>query len=230
MRVRVGVGNRILFNHLQYLVGPKSFWIYVFARGFCTLDSPSSTSDADADVMPTISVGSGRARSLHRALLRSRHRPRDAGLVPRETSIASGSPSSRRRVAASRTTALTKLKRRTRVPLDDGSVDFVLLTSLFTHLLEDDLVNYVRETRLLRSGRPHDPVLSSPSRIRLETVGGRHTFFGYRRRRPRRVAPPARGRRRLFGAVHRGRLWSAGLSDVSFLPASWQVYAVAKKG
>jgi SAM-dependent methyltransferase len=39
LRIRVGAGNRILFNQLQHRLVPVNFWLGVFASGLVRLDS-----------------------------------------------------------------------------------------------------------------------------------------------------------------------------------------------
>jgi predicted SAM-dependent methyltransferase len=64
------------------------------------------------------------------------------------------------------------------MPLDNESQDFVFSTSLFTHLLEDELVNYVRETyRVLRPGGVMQMTVFCIDMMREQgTLGGRFTF------------------------------------------------------
>ncbi len=38
-RLRVGVENSLLFNHIKYRYRGTNFWFYVFASGFCNLES-----------------------------------------------------------------------------------------------------------------------------------------------------------------------------------------------
>jgi SAM-dependent methyltransferase len=63
-----------------------------------------------------------------------------------------------------------------RLPLGDSSVDFVFSASLFTHLLEPELLNYCEEAfRTLKAGGRmfmHCFCLDHAERTR----GGRHTF------------------------------------------------------
>jgi SAM-dependent methyltransferase len=62
------------------------------------------------------------------------------------------------------------------IPLPDASADFVFSTSLFSHLLEHDLANYVAETsRILRSGGHAVHSFFSLDHLPL-SYGGRHTF------------------------------------------------------
>jgi hypothetical protein len=39
MRIRVGVGNRFLANHILFMNMAKNFWMRVFYMGLCRLDS-----------------------------------------------------------------------------------------------------------------------------------------------------------------------------------------------
>ena len=65
---------------------------------------------------------------------------------------------------------------RYRVPLDDQSQDYVFSTSLFTHLLEEDLLNYTRESfRALKSGAVMEMTVFCLDSIGNH-LGGRWTF------------------------------------------------------
>lgn len=176
LRIRVGVGNRLLFNQLYYLVGPKSFWMYAFARGWCRLDST------------IVDIGCGCGRYAYHlqnlqfggdqfvgkyygididsemiAWCRSHFdEGRFVFFQGTDKSLSYNRPSG---------TEATY-----RIPLADGTAHFVFSTSLFTHLLDQELVNYVVEAfRVLVPGGwtvhtcfclDHPP----------PTYGDRHTF------------------------------------------------------
>jgi SAM-dependent methyltransferase len=229
LRVRVGVGNRILFNHLRYLVGPKNFWMYVFAQDLCTLDA----------TVLDLGCGCGRYASHLRDLQvgPSRFSGRYYGvdIDPEMLGWCRDNFDPERFAffeAAGRSIAYNRPQESPgnewRVPLDDGSVDFVFSTSLFTHLLEDDLVNYARETRRLL--RPGSFTLHSFFSVENppRTFGGRHTFaelIGNAHveslRQPEAAVAYSE---RFIGDVLR----TAGLSNIAFLVSDGQAYVSAR--
>jgi len=231
LRIRVGVGNRFLFNQFLYLVGPKNYWMYVFANGFCALDS----------TIVDIGCGCGRyashLRDLNVGSVRFRGRYYGIDIDSEMLEWCRGNFDSERfsfLQATGRSRAYNRPEEADspyQLPLPNESVDFVFSTSLFTHLLERDLVNYVQEThRLLRRGG-----FTLHSFFSLEhppsTFGGRHTFRGrigeaYVESQRQPEAAVAYSESFIRDVLH-----SSGLSSVAFLasPGQLQPFAIARK-
>ena len=173
MRVRIGVGNRVLFNHVEYLVGAKNFWLFAFARGLCRLDS----------TIIDLGCGCGRSASYLRDLELGGEQfaGRYYGIDIDAEMVAWCRANFDDRFTFLEATGRSRTYSGSggepfRVPLTDGSVDFVFSLSLFTHLLDAELLNYVRESsRLLRPGgatlQSFFSVENPP-----RTFGSRHTF------------------------------------------------------
>lgn len=176
LRIRVGVGNQLFNNQVHYLVHARDFWMFVFSEGLATMRS---------DVLD-IGVGCGRwAHWLRDYNFRGRrfsgtyvgididaeaiewcktafdaerfrfHRSTDGSVSYNQD----GSPNTSYRV-----------------PEGDASFDLIFSNSLFTHLLEREVENYLRESfRLLRKGgsamHSHFNLDHPPA-----TYGTRHTF------------------------------------------------------
>jgi SAM-dependent methyltransferase len=176
LRIRVGVGNRILNNQSHFLVHARDFWMFVLGEGI--IDLHSNILD--------IGVGCGRwAHWLRDYNFRGRRfdgvyvgididgeaiawcqKNYDAERFrfhhSSDASISYNQNSSTRSVY--------------RIPEADGTFDLVFSNSLLTHLLEDELENYLREThRLLKSGgtmmHSHFNIEHPPA-----SFGKRHTF------------------------------------------------------
>jgi SAM-dependent methyltransferase len=176
LRIRIGVGNRILNNQTHFLVHARDFWMFVLSDGIANLHSN----------ILDIGVGCGRwAHWMRDYNFRGRrfdgtyvgididgeaiawceknydaprfrfHHSSDASVSYNQN----GSP----RAAY-------------RIPEADGTFDLVFSNSLLTHLLEAELENYLRETfRLLKTGgammHSHFNIEYPPA-----TFGTRHTF------------------------------------------------------
>jgi SAM-dependent methyltransferase len=176
LRIRVGVGNRILNNQTHFLVHARDFWMFVFSEGIANLHSN------------VLDIGVGCGRSAH--WLREynfRGRRFDGGYVGididgeaiewcRENYDAERfrfHHSSDGSVSYNQTgTAPTAY----RIPEPDSTFDLVFSNSLLTHLLETELENYLRESyRLLKVGgtmmHSHFNIEHPPA-----TFGTRHTF------------------------------------------------------
>lgn len=156
-RIRVGVGNRLLFNAAHYRVFPVNFWLEALNAGVVRLDSS------------IVDIGSGCGRFAY--VLREFHfhgreftgtytgidvdpemldwcrrnfdprRFRWLGVRASSTVYSPGTGAS----------DVDKPNQRFDIP--DASQDFVLANSLFTHLLADDLRVYIREAgRILKPG------------------------------------------------------------------------------
>ncbi|HYE50114.1 MAG TPA: class I SAM-dependent methyltransferase [Azospirillaceae bacterium] len=176
MRVRVGTGGRYLANQVFHLQEPRNFWLFAFSRGLVRLDH----------TILDIGVGCGRFAAHIRDYVQgpSRFTGSYIGVDIDAEMLAwcrQAFPPDHFRFHLS-TDASASYNRTAqapgpyRVPEPDGSVDFVMATSLFTHLLEAELDNYLREAaRLLRPGghlAAQFFCLDHPP----PTYGGRHTF------------------------------------------------------
>lgn len=176
LRIRVGVGNRLFSNQPVYLGLAKNFWLATALERLWRWDST------------IVDVGCGCGRFAHYLRdLRSSYdefhgkyfgididdellawcranfdQERFAFIKSTDSSLSYNTPDSD--------------KPPFHLPLDDQSADFVFSHSLFTHLLEDELTNYIRESyRVLKAGGAmHMSVfcLEYPPR----TFGARHTF------------------------------------------------------
>ena len=119
-----------------------------------------------------------------------------------------------------------------RLGLEDSSQDFVFSVSLFTHLLEDDLEGYLRETaRVLGTrGRMRMTVFCMDDLRESGTLGGRWTF------RHRLGNAFLESDRYPEAAVAYERSWlieackRAGLAEARVLPAPGQSALVAVCG
>ena len=176
-RIRVGVGNRMLFNQFAYKYQSVNFWFYVFQSGMATTHSR------------IVDLGSGCGR--YAILLRDYHACGEAFLrsytgieVDREmvdwcqAHFPTGqfhfhhadvynevyNPSGR----------LTGTEYR--FPLRTESQEFVFANSLFTHLLEDELQHYLRESFriMIHKGWMQATVFCVD--MMHGTLGGRWTF------------------------------------------------------
>jgi SAM-dependent methyltransferase len=177
LRIRIGVGNRILNNQVHYLTHARDFWMFVFTEGLANANST------------VVDIGSGCGRWAH-WLRDYNFRGRtftgryigidiDAEAIAwcekhfdaerfrfHHSSDASVSYNQAGEATSSHYT----------VPEADSTVDLVVSNSLLTHVLETELENYVKESyRLLKSGgaimHSHFNLDYPPA-----TYGTRHTF------------------------------------------------------
>jgi len=152
--VRTGVGNNIFFPHFYYATAANNMWQYFFSCGLAKLDSH------------IVDIGCGCGKSA--AILRdfkyaetrfsghyygfdidheqvewcSRNFPADRFTFCSVDGNSTVYPSSGRAPVDKNLSIC-----------DDQSIDFVFSQSLFSHLLEDDLQRYLKESyRVLRPG------------------------------------------------------------------------------
>ena len=176
LRIRVGVGNRILANHIFYLNEAWELRIHAIHSGLCRLDSH----------VLDIGCGCGRfAQHLRDYKFKQEiFRGRYVGIDIDEESLTwcrqnfdNERFSFHRSNRVSRAYNVAgKVDDSYVLPIDNESIDFVFSTSLFTHLLEPEMVNYYKESfRVLKPGgfmamycfsMDHPP----------PTFGDRHTF------------------------------------------------------
>jgi SAM-dependent methyltransferase len=152
--VRTGVGNNILFPHLYYATAGHKVWEYFFSEGLARLDShivdigcgcgKSAAALRDFCYADARFSGHYYGFDIDGALVDwcSSHFPADHftfSLVNGQSKVypSSGKPQEERSLAA----------------CSDGSIDLVFSQSLFSHLLEEDLAHYIRESfRVLKPG------------------------------------------------------------------------------
>jgi SAM-dependent methyltransferase len=153
LRIRVGVGNRVLFNQMLHRLMPVNFWLSAFASGLVRLDARIADLGSgcgryaatlrDFDFYGTRFTGHYTGIDVDREMVHwcRAHFPPD-----RFTFMLSS--------AYSRVYNPTGDSRRaTRYDLGDGSQDFAFSISLLTHLLEQEFRDCLRETyRVLAPG------------------------------------------------------------------------------
>ncbi len=176
LRIRIGVGNRILNNQAHYLTHARDFWMFVFTE---RLAGAGST---------IVDIGSGCGRWAH--WLRDynfRGRTftgRYIGVDIDAEAIAwceQHFDAERFRFHHSSHASVSynqdgEPTSHYTVPERNGTVDLVVSNSLLTHVLEAELENYIKESyRLLKSGgaimHSHFNLDYPPA-----TYGTRHTF------------------------------------------------------
>lgn len=150
LRVRVGVGTQLVNNHAHHLEIGSHFWLECFAKGYLT---------AAADIVE-IGCGCGRiATHLNADYFSGTYLGIDIDPEMIEY-CRSHFPSSQFTFALSPHTSSTyhSLARSAQKPLsfslaEPESKDFIYSTSLFTHLLEEQVTFYLRQSfRALRHG------------------------------------------------------------------------------
>jgi SAM-dependent methyltransferase len=176
LRVRIGVGNRILNNQVHFLVHARDFWMFVFMEGLANAQSN------------ILDIGSGCGRWAH--WLRDynfrgrRFTGTYVGIDIDAEAIAwceQHYDAERFRFHHSTHSSVSyhqhgEKAAQYRVPEPDGTFDLVFSNSLLTHVLESELENYIRESyRLLKPGgaimHSHFNLDYPPA-----TYGTRHTF------------------------------------------------------
>lgn len=176
LRMRVGVGDEVLSNQLQFFYS-SHFWIFAFAERWVRFDSN------------IVDLGCGCGRYAHHlrdintlgqsytghytgvdidgealAWCRRNFDERFTWLDSNDKSHTYGKPD------------VPVAEAPYRLPIEDGTQDFIFSTSLFTHLLEPEARNYLKESgRILRKGG-----IISHSVFCIDypppTYGTRHTF------------------------------------------------------
>lgn len=231
MRIRVGVGSRIFANQVIYLTGPKDFWMHAFHAGLCRLDS----------TVVDIGCGCGRyAHPLRDYRFKSeRFSGKYFGIDIDEEMLDwcrkhydSGRFSFFRSNHSSKAyRGATNGNSHYRIPLKDESADFVFSTSLFTHLLEEQLVNYCQESfRILKPGG-HMAMACFSVDHPPPTYGGRHTFRhrisnAYVESLEVPEAAVAYHEKFLLGVVREAGFRTA---EVQTAPGEWQPVVISRK-
>jgi SAM-dependent methyltransferase len=176
LRIRVGVGNRILNNQTHFLVHARDFWMFALGEGIVKLDSN----------ILDIGVGCGRwAHWMRDYNFRGR---RFSGVyagvdIDGEAINWCRKNYDEKRFRFHHSTDASvsynqagEVRASYKIPEADDTFDLIFSNSLLTHLLEAELGNYLRETyRLLRTGgtmmHSHFNMEHLPA-----TYGKRHTF------------------------------------------------------
>ncbi len=176
--VRTGVGNSILFPHLYYLTASHNLWLYFFSRGLARLDS------AIVDIGSGVGKSAVGLRDFAYADARFIGRYHGFDVDPDMVDW------SRRHFDAERFQfSLVDMGSSVYRPegstsdkptLDvaSDSIDLVFSQSLFSHLLEDDIKHYLREScRVLRPGGVLSMTFFCLDDLeRLGLLGNRWTF------------------------------------------------------
>jgi SAM-dependent methyltransferase len=176
LRVRIGVGNELLFSQPRYLMGGQNFWTGLFARGWINFESN----------IVDIGVGCGRYAHILRDLnfYGQRYTGTYTGIdideellgwceknfdSERFRFLLSGHQSSSYKGTGGVEGGGTE-------QIADGTQDLVFSTSLYTHLLTEELDYYTRESaRMLKPGG-HMMMSYFSLTTPPPTYGGRHTF------------------------------------------------------
>ncbi len=175
LRVRIGVGNRIFNNQAHYLTHARDFWLFVFSEGLATMRSN------------VLDIGCGCGRWAH-WLRDYNFRGRQFSGVyvgididPEQIAWCERNFDHERfRFHHSTDSSVSYNqeggKSDYRIPEADGTFDLVFSNSLLTHVLDQQLENYIRESyRLLKPGgsimHSHFNLDYPPA-----TYGTRHTF------------------------------------------------------
>jgi len=175
LRCRVGVRNRIFANQAHFLLHGRDQWLNAFDQGWCHLDS---------DIVE-IGVGCGRgAFHLRDASFHGRtYTGSYLGIDIDDELLAwcRDNFDGRFEFVHSSHESVSYVNERSsgdyyRIPRDDSTVDYIYGGSVFTHLLEDTIENYL--TECARVLRPDRVMAMSCFFVDLPqgTLGDRHTF------------------------------------------------------
>jgi SAM-dependent methyltransferase len=172
MRIRVGVGNRLVFNQVAFLEFGAGTVVDLLSDGYLTRDAR------------VVDIGCGCGRFPH-ALARYGFRGSYDGIDVDAEMVQwcrSHFPGDKYRfhVADVFSTVYNPTGKRAayRLPLEGSTADLVLGQSLFTHLLEDELASYVRESArvLVEGSHMFMGVFSLEEMAELGLLGGRWSF------------------------------------------------------
>jgi len=153
LRVRVGVGGKLFNNQPQFLVRGRDLWLYLFAMGLVKLD----------DNIVELGSGIGRRtywlRDFHFHNVKYSGQFTGIDIDPEMVAWCKKNyDSSRFNFACSSHSSSAYLSAednaRYRFPVDDETQGLVFGTSVLTHLLEEQMINYFEEAnRVLLPGR-----------------------------------------------------------------------------
>ena len=153
-RIRVGCGDRVLFNQIHFRLMAVDFWLHAFANGLLQIDSN----------ILDIGCGCGRFAIVLKRLnhkgwkFSGTYTGIDTDREMIEWCQQHFPARHFRFIWADRYSKVYNpagtRESSYRLPLESCGQDFVFSTSLFTHLLDDELTNYLSESyRVLRPGR-----------------------------------------------------------------------------
>lgn len=176
LRIRVGVGNDVFSNQIKYLTAGKNFWFYMLANGYVTLDST------------IVDIGCGCGRFAHHlrdyVCSGERFSGRYHGIdIDHEMLDWCRRHFDAERFTFTQSTHRSSVYRNDRagdasfeLPFQSASANLVFSTSLYTHLLPDELENYTREAfRVLKPGGVMAMYVFSVDHP-PHSFGNRHTF------------------------------------------------------
>ena len=176
-RIRIGVGNRVLFNQFGYTYQGVDFWLYAFAHGMANLTSRIVDIGCGCGryAMPLsrFRIGEGIFSGYYTGIdvdhemiawCRRNFPPETFSFHHADIQNKVYNPSG----------VITAQEYS--VPCGDASQDFVFSNSLYTHLLEDGLRHYLNEAyRVLRPGGWTIGSVFCPESMN-GSLGGRWTF------------------------------------------------------
>lgn len=176
LRVRVGADSRFITNQPFYLGVAESFWLHYMSRGAVNEGST------------IVDIGCGCGRSAHHLrdfrYMDTRFHGKYIGIdIDQEMLDWCRRNFDSERFEFLHSTDASKSYNQAgdgaagyKIPIPDQTVDFVFSRSLFTHLLEPELKNYLSESfRMLKPGG-HMVMSFFCLDYPPPTFGGRHTF------------------------------------------------------
>jgi len=176
LRIRVGVGNRLFTNKIHYLTIGSAFWMHCFHAGLCRLDST------------VVDLGCGCGRVAHTLRDYGFKSERFSGhyvgidvdkemlnwcsrnFDPERFEFHLSSHANKAYRTGSNENSYYAL------PLGDETADLVFSTSLFTHLLENELINYCQESYRVLKPNGHMAMYCFSMDHLPASFGDRHTF------------------------------------------------------
>jgi SAM-dependent methyltransferase len=172
-RIRVGVGNQLFFNQPHFIRYGLETWLEFFSRSLVTTSSH------------IVDIGCGCGRAAYGLRNLSKFTGLYCGIDIDKEMIEWCSSNFRddrfKFIHADIYNSVYNPNGRRgqyKIPLPDQSQDFVFSQSLFTHLLEDDLINYVQEA--FRLSKPNGKICMSVFCLddmkEIDILGNRWTF------------------------------------------------------